>query len=303
MRVLLALTTAVVAALGSVGLVHAHDEAVVGPSALTIEIGTALDPATAHLATGDIVEWVNTDDERHRMRSTSGPARFDSGNLEPGESFRLRVAAGTYAYRDHRDRDQTAYHGRLVVAAGSGTATGDGSVPGGDETPPATQVSVTIADRAFAPGEIEVAAGGTVDWVNRDDRPHTVTSGDGTFGSDTLGPGATFTTSFPTAGSFAYLCAIHPEMTGTVRVLAVAAAATGADGAVPALAAPVDLPAALAPAVPPASASSAPATPAVASSLAASDLGGVGRWLLVAIIVTLSVVLFARTIRGSVRSG
>ena len=217
----LIVVASILMSLGSVGVVSAHDEAPTGAAALTIRIGTGLDPATARLAVGDIVEWVNTDDERHRMRSTSGPARFDSGNLERGEAFRIRVVAGTYVYSDHRDRDQTSYHGRLVVAAtGSDGASNGGSAVDGGEVAPPTAAHVTIADRAFAPADIAVAVGGTVDWVNRDDRAHTVTAGDGSFGSASLDPGATFSETFATAGSFAYLCAIHPEMQGTIRVVA-----------------------------------------------------------------------------------
>ena len=227
--------------LGSVGAVSAHDEAPTGVAALTIRIGTGLDPATARLAVGDIVEWVNTDGERHRLRSTSGPARFDSGNLESGEAFRIRVVAGTYVYSDHRDRDQTSYHGRLVVAAtGSDGAPGNDAAGNRGEVDPPTAAHVTISDRAFSPADIAVAVGGTVDWVNRDDRAHTVTAGDGSFGSASLAPGATFSETFATAGSFAYLCAIHPEMQGTIRVVGAAPAA-----AAPAPAAPGGEPAAM----------------------------------------------------------
>jgi len=240
----LIVVASILMSLVTVGVVSAHDEPITGTAALTITIGTGLDPAAARLAAGDIVEWVNSDDERHRMRSTSGPARFDSGNLEPGEAFRIRVVAGTYVYSDHRDRDRTAYHGRLVVAAtgSGGTSSNNGAAAGGGEVDPPTAAHVTIGDRVFEPADIAVAVGGTVDWVNRDDRPHTVTAGDGSFGSETMDQGATFSETFATAGSFAYLCAIHPEMQGTIRVVAasgaVAPAAPVAPGGEPAAAAP-----------------------------------------------------------------
>jgi plastocyanin len=45
-----------------------------------------------------------------------------------------------------------------------------------------------------------------------------VTADDGAFRSDRLGSGATFSQTFAKAGTFAYHCAIHPGMTGTVTV-------------------------------------------------------------------------------------
>ncbi len=315
----------VLLSLGSVGVVSAHDEPVTGPAALTIRIGASLDPATARLAAGDIVEWVNTDDTRHRMRSTSGPVRFDSGNLERGEAFRIRVVAGTYVYSDHRDRDQASYHGRLVVSAtGSGVTSSGDAVAGGGEAGPPSTAHVTIADRAFGPADIAIALGGTVDWVNRDDRAHTVTGGDGTFGSSTLEPGATFKETFSTAGSFAYLCAIHPEMQGTIRVVAAAPAAAAPAPVAPdgepaavlpgsASEAPVDSPAPAAatttdvPAnAPPADSAQAAddgASPVAAAtaSVGSTSVDGLARWLIVALLVTIGVALFARTVRGSIR--
>jgi plastocyanin len=77
---------------------------------------------------------------------------------------------------------------------------------------------VTIGDRAFIPPTVEIAAGGTVEWTNNDSESHTATASDGTFDSGILAPGATFTQSFDTAGTFPFFCQIHPEMQGTITV-------------------------------------------------------------------------------------
>jgi plastocyanin len=47
---------------------------------------------------------------------------------------------------------------------------------------------------------------------------HTVVADAGGFGSSTLSSGESFSFTFETAGSYAYYCSIHPEMTGTVTV-------------------------------------------------------------------------------------
>lgn len=64
---------------------------------------------------------------------------------------------------------------------------------------------------------VVVTAGTTVTWVNNDNVTHTSTSDTGVWNS-TLAPGASFSMAFPSAGTFTYHCAIHPNMVGTVTV-------------------------------------------------------------------------------------
>ena len=78
--------------------------------------------------------------------------------------------------------------------------------------------AVSIAGFAFAPATITVTAGTTVTWTNDDSASHTVTADDGAFTSDTLASGAAFSQAFASPGTFAYHCAIHPSMKGTVIV-------------------------------------------------------------------------------------
>jgi plastocyanin len=78
--------------------------------------------------------------------------------------------------------------------------------------------AVSIVDFAFQPASVEIATGGTVTWTNTGQAPHTVTADDGSFDSCTLSPGATFSQTFATAGTFTYHCNIHPQMTATVIV-------------------------------------------------------------------------------------
>ncbi|HEX5252366.1 MAG TPA: cupredoxin family copper-binding protein [Mycobacterium sp.] len=88
-------------------------------------------------------------------------------------------------------------------------------------TAPAAPVrgnQVTIDGFAFAPASLSVTAGTTVTWTNRDEEPHTVAASDGSFHSPGMGTGATFTHTFPAAGTFDYVCSIHPMMRGAVVV-------------------------------------------------------------------------------------
>lgn len=191
-----------------------------------VRITATLEPAALTVAPGDRVTWRNDDDERHRIRSTSGPAQFDSGNLEPGESFSVTLAAtGRYDYLDDRDRDLTQYHGAITVRAGaSSTPPPPNGGPGATPRPAASTATIAIGDRIFRPASVTIGAGGSVTFRNDDGRDHTATGRSGAFDTGTLGPGETARRSFPTAGSFPFLCLLHPDMTGTVTV-------TGADGA------------------------------------------------------------------------
>ncbi len=71
----------------------------------------------------------------------------------------------------------------------------------------------------FAPEVVEVAEGGTVTWINKDDFPHTVRLLDGSEADKQLGVGDSTSITFDRAGTFPYDCSLHPtQMTGEVIV-------------------------------------------------------------------------------------
>ncbi len=77
---------------------------------------------------------------------------------------------------------------------------------------------VHLAGSKFSPAQITVSAGTTVTWLNDDTVPHTVTAADGSWSSGNLAPGAAYTRTFTTRGTFHYLCLYHPWMQGTITV-------------------------------------------------------------------------------------
>ncbi len=79
---------------------------------------------------------------------------------------------------------------------------------------------ISIANFAFAPGEITVAPGSMVTWSNDDGAPHGLAYNDGAKGTDVLLPGASFSRVFDKPGTFDYVCAVHAYMTGKVIVRA-----------------------------------------------------------------------------------
>lgn len=78
--------------------------------------------------------------------------------------------------------------------------------------------NISIANFAFNPKNTTIAIGNTVVWTNTDDVVHRVVADNGFFDSGNLTKGQTFTYAFPAPGIYAYHCAIHPSMTGTIIV-------------------------------------------------------------------------------------
>jgi len=87
------------------------------------------------------------------------------------------------------------------------------------ETGTEAKVEVEIDNFAFSPQDLTIAAGTTVEWVNRDDIPHVVVSDDRkTFKSKVLDTDEKFSYTFTKPGTYTYFCSIHPKMTGKVIV-------------------------------------------------------------------------------------
>jgi plastocyanin len=80
-------------------------------------------------------------------------------------------------------------------------------------------LQVKIDNFTFAPNTLTVPAGAAVQWVNRDDIPHTVVSDDkATFKSKALDTDDNFSYTFSKPGTYSYFCSVHPKMTGKVVV-------------------------------------------------------------------------------------
>lgn len=83
-------------------------------------------------------------------------------------------------------------------------------------------VNVEIGDFVFEPESIEIHVGDSVTWENVHTQAHTSTGqGDQDWNTGNVAPGDTSEpVLFDEAGSFTYVCALHPFMEGTVEVSA-----------------------------------------------------------------------------------
>ena len=77
---------------------------------------------------------------------------------------------------------------------------------------------IKIDNFSFAPQTLEITAGTTVTWTNKDDVPHNVVSTDKIFKSKTMDTDEKFSYTFTKPGTYNYFCSIHPRMTATVVV-------------------------------------------------------------------------------------
>jgi YVTN family beta-propeller protein len=77
---------------------------------------------------------------------------------------------------------------------------------------------VSIANFAFAPGDVLVGPGSTVTWSNDDGSPHALAFADGRSPSDLLLPGQQHSRAFDQPGVYGYVCSVHPYMNGRVVV-------------------------------------------------------------------------------------
>jgi plastocyanin len=180
--------------------------------------GYSPDKITIVVGVNNTVVWTNADTADHTVTSVtvpSGALAFDSGNMDPAASYNYTFTTpGTYTYH-------CSYHSWMTgsVTVVAGVATVAVSIPSGSSNP--------SNPPGYAPDKITLVVGvnNTVTWTNGDTAAHTVTSvavpsGATSFDSGNMDPGATFTYTFTSPGTYTYHCSYHSWMTGSVTVVA-----------------------------------------------------------------------------------
>lgn len=171
------------------------------------EDADAFQPRELTVDLGQSISFVNAHDDEH----TATGAGFDTGVIDRGQIVTVVFdEPGVFPYACQFHPVMT---GSIRVRDTNGVVPQPAAETG---PPPADATPVSIANFAFDPAQITVAAGSTVAWTNNDSVPHTVTAQDGAFDSGILDPGASFSWTFAQPGSFAYLCQLHPQMQGSV---------------------------------------------------------------------------------------
>src|SRR5437763_2277258 len=134
------------------------------------------------------------------------------GAISLGSGGYISYAGGRIRHREFRNEPPPK--GLREAAAGAVAPTVQ---PTGSVAPAATKV--TIKSLKYLADTTEIRTGETVEWVNDDLTPHTVTSDSGgEFNSGSIDVGATWRHKFTQPGTFPYFCTFHREMKGTVIV-------------------------------------------------------------------------------------
>ena len=103
------------------------------------------------------------------------------------------------------NRRQVLVAGAAVLAGGALARAHNGSV------------HVTIEKLAFLPAEIEVKAGETIEWTNKDPFAHTATVKGGW--DVPIPPGKVATHVVATGDTVDYYCRFHPNRKGKIKVI------------------------------------------------------------------------------------
>ncbi len=132
-----------------------------------------------------------------------------SADKKVNEKANLRAC-----FQCHKPHEKMDYVISLpgLAGQGGGAAVAKRSGPG----------IVSIADFLFGPEKTVVKKGGTIHWTNTDDSPHQVTVSPGAGASELRTPlllkGQTDGFRFDHAGTYSYICGLHPNMKGTIEV-------------------------------------------------------------------------------------
>jgi plastocyanin len=123
------------------------------------------------------------------------------------------MKAGTKAAKDAMKAETKAKVAEKKESAGT---TGTSSVT--IDMAKGTATNTNCGDQCYIPNNVKIPVGGTVMWKNVDSAAHTVTDANGSFDSGLVSAGKSFKHKFDAAGTYEYICIVHPWMKGTVTV-------------------------------------------------------------------------------------
>jgi plastocyanin len=218
------------------------------PSGASVQGNPSYEPANAEVpieGPGSEIVWDNLDSIPHTATSGTGVndankgAAFDTSIINPNDKSD-NIALDGVNEGDVIDYFCTLHPymvGQLtIVAAGGGAqAGGEAGQAGGTSGGAAAGPTINILEGSsvqgnpdFDPKELTAKAGDEINVVNKDNVPHTVTSGTGV---NDANKGAAFDTNIIAVGESAkislaevdpgqydYFCTVHPFMTGKITV-------------------------------------------------------------------------------------
>jgi plastocyanin len=106
----------------------------------------------------------------------------------------------------------------LPICAAAGLFLAGAAAPGGRLEAGGAAHIISMQIAGFDPQVLTVKTGDRITWVNKDFFPHTATADDKAFDSGSIAPSGTWDFVAKKAGTYTYICSIHPTMKGTIKV-------------------------------------------------------------------------------------
>ena len=163
---------------------------------------------TVYLGFNATVTWDNQDTTKHT--ATANDNSFNSGDVLPGKTWSYTFSTpGNYSY-------YCLYHttwmkATVVVKSGAPANSFTVNIPSGTGSNSALN---------YSPSNVTLVIGvnNTVIFLNQDSAKHTVTADDSSFNSGDILPGASWSHTFATPGTYSFHCVYHSYMKGTITV-------------------------------------------------------------------------------------
>jgi plastocyanin len=235
-----------------------------GATAITILAGASVqgnpnyEPADGKAPLGSKVVWQNKDTTVHTATSGSGPTDANSGKAFDTKMINAGSNSDPIEIKNAKVGDVLAYYcqihpymtAKLTVTAASSSSSpttgsttsspataGAGGATGTTSTSPAAASGPTLSipqgasvqgNPSYEPATLSVKVGDTIQVQNKDQSPHTVTSGKSLedpnkgkdFDTSIISPSASakISTASLKSGQYPFHCDLHPYMTGTLKV-------------------------------------------------------------------------------------
>jgi plastocyanin len=126
---------------------------------------------------------------------------------KPNEKANAGIKACFECHKPHEKQDFVMSLSQLA-----------GKFPTGPVAMKSGMHDVNISGFTFGPGVLKVAAGQPVTWTNTDDSPHQISLSEKPLRTAVLLKGHSASLTFDEAGTFGYICGLHPGMKGSVEV-------------------------------------------------------------------------------------
>jgi plastocyanin len=231
-----------------------------GATSITILAGASTqgnpnyDPAAGKVPLGNKVVWQNKDNTIHTATSGTGASDPNSGKIFDTKFITAGSSSSPQELKGVKVGDVVQYYCQIhpymtakftITAAASKGSSGSGASAGGASSTTTTATTTTTAaasgptlsipagastqgNPSYDPNPMTVKKGDTIQVQNKDQTPHTVTSGKGLddpakgklFDTSIIAPGASakVTTASLNSGQYPFHCEVHPYMTGTLKV-------------------------------------------------------------------------------------